>query len=226
MWFEFEVKCISLEVIHACFSIINYTPPALSTEAIFFSCPNTATVLVFIIIIIIREMSALNARRLTLMLWAKYQHILVSFVAALPQKLQRAILLLQTHPSHAIQGRQPLDTSTSEIKQWKISGRFIQSLVYEHKFAPQGSFWNFVLLSKGSFQPGDFRGRLNKQRGRSVRSGREPPVLIHKDVGASVWKKALWVHVCLECRAEGQQAALLCRSVWCLLELQFICIYF
>lgn len=47
------VKCVSLEIIHVHLSIINYTPRGLSTEVISFTCPNTSTVLVFIITIII-----------------------------------------------------------------------------------------------------------------------------------------------------------------------------
>lgn len=36
MQFEFEVKCMSLEVIHACFSIINYTPSCSFSWSDFF----------------------------------------------------------------------------------------------------------------------------------------------------------------------------------------------
>lgn len=62
--FEFEVKCMSLEVIHACFSIINYYSIILlfQLKQFFFSCPVLVFIIIIVtIIIIIREMSALNA---------------------------------------------------------------------------------------------------------------------------------------------------------------------
>lgn len=232
MWCEFEVKCMSLEVIHACFSIINYTTPALPTEAIFLSCPNTSGVLVFIIkIIIIRETAAWNAWCLTPD--GLNKNIDTSWLALLqhcckkndPEQNSAASAFT---PATQAQAPQPLDTSASEMKQWKSLADSFRVYCMCTNLHLEASFENFCAA-----QQREVSSQATLEAG-WISSGGEA-----LGVGGNLLSSftKTWAHrsgkrprgsvcmcacVCLECRAEGQQAALLCRSVWCLPELQFI----